>query len=232
MHQVDDLARVRIVLLPVGGTSTEPFGRYCDEIRRVRSVDFRDLDRTQLPGASSSAFKEQRGKWDEGQILLTYVGAGYHAAPWDAFQAHRSALVVFGVVYCPEVDDLEVAWDLFRANIQGSLQWGGAAAVHCLAFEPSEHHLVRLQKLEGVVGVTLHVVPGPDPVSVHANLHHVFSIAAQGVISALERSVDTAEQVNRTVMTPCDTGTDAFDHSAVRRIRAGWKTPTLHQPFL
>ncbi|KAJ1562237.1 Trafficking protein particle complex subunit 9, partial [Nowakowskiella sp. JEL0078] len=129
-----DLARIRILVVPVTPLESETFRKYVDLICRLNVISLPDLTPPPLETAKGGKFTEQL--FHDGYIYLNFVSSyNKEHLPLEEFQLHRQVLGVIGIMHCQQVNNMTEGLKRFNKILQ---RYPNALVNRCYAFEPSE----------------------------------------------------------------------------------------------
>ena len=104
--RLEDHATLRILLVPVGGISTELFNQYCRLFESTSTLAISTLTQPDHWAASRSPFKHFT--WQDGALKLRWIRSagttsvnGSVSGQWANFAAHRQLFGVMGILHFP-----------------------------------------------------------------------------------------------------------------------------------
>ncbi|KAI9193335.1 TRAPP II complex [Polychytrium aggregatum] len=130
-----ELARIRILLVPVGRLKRDTFFQYVDLVSKFAVVSVSDLSPPAHPPNHTNRFFDNIDP--RAQIYFNFVTSYEkdHAALED-FQLHRQIMGVIGIMHCQETVDIKQSYQAFQRMLA---RYPTHLVSRCFAFEPAEN---------------------------------------------------------------------------------------------
>eukprot|EP00002_Diphylleia_rotans_P018044 TRINITY_DN3493_c0_g1_i6.p1 TRINITY_DN3493_c0_g1~~TRINITY_DN3493_c0_g1_i6.p1 ORF type:complete len:546 (-),score=98.21 TRINITY_DN3493_c0_g1_i6:2168-3805(-) len=131
---IDDLATVRIALVPVGDIDDATFQRFVRILRSHSRVSWVDV----TPPAASAYNMFPNLSWKKGFMNFKFIEEKAVSNEGDLIdmQLHRKVLAVFGIIHCKRYKDLSTPQSQFTEIIKAY----PTAEARCFAVEPEDFH--------------------------------------------------------------------------------------------
>lgn len=121
---MDSLAKIKILLLPIGNISPKSFEYFKKEIYKFDEIHLHNLSRFQQD-ILKSPFK--RNNWSSGKLLIEYL---------EEKDEEKNVHGIIGIIHCSVEEDIYQVYKKYLENIK---QYSQSLLNWCFAFNPMEN---------------------------------------------------------------------------------------------
>ncbi|EFJ36558.1 hypothetical protein SELMODRAFT_165701 [Selaginella moellendorffii] len=189
---IENGCKIRVVVVGVGSMPLHRLRDYTEMVTQHARIELQ---------ATSSFYKEDQKSpfglqpWENGCLRFQFVIGRANRSQWEDFQAHRKVHGCIGVLHCPDVADLDAAYEKF---VEICNEYPAAQTRRCFAFSPTQEQQDDKKRQQMVLF---------PPVDKQMLKHHVGTLMhdfAASILMAFESRVLLAEPMGATLTTPMD----------------------------
>ncbi|XP_024540956.1 trafficking protein particle complex II-specific subunit 120 homolog [Selaginella moellendorffii] len=191
---IENGCKIRVVVVGVGSMPLHRLRDYTEMVTQHARIELQ---------ATSSFYKEDQKSpfglqpWENGCLRFQFVIGRANRSQWEDFQAHRKVHGCIGVLHCPDVADLDAAYEKF---VEICNEYPAAQTRRCFAFSPTQEQVEQDDKKRQQMVLF-------PPVDKQMLKHHVGTLMhdfAASILMAFESRVLLAEPMGATLTTPMD----------------------------